>query len=202
MKAKIIIGLILLTLCSCGSKFLDSLHKEISKLSDVIPPNSAHLISSMNSYLNTITNSIDKNKISQLGQLGVPEYTVDLFKGALYGADVKTNTFTFENTPSDATLIEGVGAISVVGNEARFAYVEAHCNGNLIPQKINVPTKQCKKRFLRKKKCWWNDNWVVRGFNGGEILLIKSALRAKSVQEIKKRIKALSDITTVAVSLS
>ena len=201
MKAGLIIGLILFSFCSCDSKFLNSLYGEINKQSDRIPPQASYLIGKMDSYLKTVTNSIEKNKIKQLVGLGVPSYTVKLFEGALYGSDVKVNTFTYEHTPTQASLIEGVGAITVIGNEARFAYVEAHCNGSLIPQKKNVPTKRCK-GILWWRKCWWEDNWIVRGFTGQELLLVKSSLRAKSVQEIKKRIKALADITAVAVSLN
>ena len=151
------------------------------------------LVSNVQSNLKKIADRVDKNKIGQIGALGVPAYAVDKFKAAVFAHDATATSFHFELDKTNVKLVEGLGVIEVDGNVAKFAYVEATTTGNAIQQTEPHSYRKCK-RFLFFKKCRTITERRNRGFSLHELEMIKNALRELSAVKITERINAIKEL--------
>lgn len=71
------------------------------KLNSKEKTNSNQLISSMSSKYITVASTIDKTKIQDLTKLGIPKYTVDKFKAALFQKS-HSNKIHHRNIPNSS----------------------------------------------------------------------------------------------------
>ena len=149
------------------------------------------LVSNVQSNLKNIADRVDKNKIGQIGALGV--HAVDKFKAAVFAHDATATSFHFELDKTNVKLVEGLGVIEVDGNVAKFAYVEATTTGNAIQQTEPHSYRKCK-RFLFFKKCRTITERRNRGFSLHELEMIKNALRELSAVKITERINAIKEL--------
>ena len=190
MKIHIFIGIIcLISFTQCN--FYDSLLTYVNKMPIGIPSNSGKYIKNMNTYVDVLSNTIKKDKISRLGELGVPKHAVDNFvRTVKHGNET---SFTYVSVNSNSNVI-GIGKIEVQGEKARYAYLEAHSSGTLIPQKENHRYRKCKGWWIFKK-CWWEDNWVVRKYTIAELEVIKNALRGKSLIDLRSKVVYLKNLS-------
>ena len=79
-----------------------------------------YLISNMNTKFITLANTVDRNKIDQIGALGIPKHTVEKFIAAKFAKSATTTSFTLELFPTQASAIEGLGVIEIVNNILRL----------------------------------------------------------------------------------
>ena len=191
MKTQILIGIICLVAFS-QCHFYDKLLNVINKEAVDMPGNAGTYIRKLNGYVDVLANTIKKDKVARLVDIGVPKHAVDHFVNSIQFAS--ENSFTYSNVNLNS-IVYGIGTIELQGENARYAYLESHISGETITQKENRPIKKCKKRFLRKKKCWWEDNWVDRGFTSAEIQVIQTALKAKTIEYLRNKVIALKNLS-------
>lgn len=189
MKIYILIGFIsLISIAHCN--FYDSLFTYVNSQVIGVPANSGKYIKNLNTYVDVLSNTVKKDKIGRLGELGVPKYAVDKFVQTLKsGSGTTFNYFQLNGYK----IAYGVGKIEVQGENARYAYLEAHTSGTPIPQKENRRYKKCKGWFVFKK-CRMVDNWVERPFTAAEYEVMRNALRGKSLQELRSKVVQLKKL--------
>lgn len=158
--------------------------------------NANQLISSMKSKYITIEQTFDKTKISQLTEVGIPQYAVDKFKAALDAKTAKGTSIRTEIFKSDFSVIVGLGAVKIEGNNATVSYYEVHTVASLI--KILEPyiTSHCS-GALFWRKCRKELITRVRGYTIKEMDLIKKAIRERAEKDLTERIKVVESLKTV-----
>ena len=166
------------------------------KLNSKEKTNSNQLISSMSSKYITVASTIDKTKIQDLTKLGIPKYTVDKFKAAIYSKKATATKFTIEIFPTQASGIIGLGSVEFDGNNAKIAYVEAHTTATLIQILEPFFTEHCSGAlfWIKFRK---NLEKKARGYTIKELELIKQGIKARALNDLNERIKLLESLKTV-----
>lgn len=156
--------------------------------------NANDLVHSINSQFTSIKNTIDKNNINQLNQLGIPQHAVEKFKAALFSQTSSIHSFSIELFPDRASAIEGIGFLVIQGKNAKVVYIEAHTRGELIEQKEPLKLKECHSTFLFGKSCTERIVMKTRGFTINELNLIKAAIRQKSASELQNIMQSIRNL--------
>lgn len=154
-----------------------------------------YLISNMNTKFTTLANTVDRNKIDQIGALGIPKHAVEKFIAAKFAKSATATSFTLELFPTQASAIEGLGVIEIVNNTARIAYAEAHTTASLIEQQERWKRTHCRKFLFFKKHCTESFFYKPRGFTIFELNSIKSAIKNKSTSELEERILSIQNLS-------
>lgn len=149
-----------------------------------------YLISNMNTKFTTLANTVDRNKIDQIGALGIPKHAVEKFITAKFAKSATATSFTLELFPTQASAIEGL-----VNNTAKIAYAEAHTTASLIEQQERWKRTHCRKFLFFKKHCTESFFYKPRGFTIFELNSIKSAIKNRSTSELKERILSIQNLS-------
>ena len=154
----------------------------------------SYLISKMDTKFTSLANTVDKEKIDQIGTLGIPKHAVEKFKAAKFAKSAAATSFTLELFPSQASAIEGLGVIEIVNNTAKIAYAEAHTTASLSEQQQKWKRTHCTKFLFFKKHCTESFFYKPRGFTIYELNSIKSAIKNRSTSELKERIQKIQNL--------
>ena len=215
MKSKIFIFslLSLISLLNCSyysDQFLQALNNEVYLQKWSIPKKLDFFLRDVRNIKvpMTISYVIQKGKVPDLVNVGIPQFMVDFFKDSLNSN--KTETYTLLNLNMDSgssnrnphiSLTKGVGAIKVKGNEARFAYVEVSLDGKYDKPKIKkmVP---CDNKQRGKVVMQYCPKVVERELNPEEIHYLRQLIAKECNNALSGRIKDLADIATDSSFLS
>lgn len=125
---------------------------------------------------------IAKSQLDSMGSMyGLPPQVVAKMGAMKWAQNLVLESFSIQVVINHANIQEYIGAAYASGQNVVFATIRGNSWGTIV-QKYTTYRK-CKKRFLRKKKCW--DEKVARGTTEQELSIITQALRARGLAEVQ-----------------
>lgn len=174
----------LATSLTTSEQILSSLEKEIQKIAQTVPSNTASLITNIQSQANSASDSFDVSQMIEILQNKhklAPDF-INSFKNILFSDSVTFQSFSASINHQTGLVTEFIGCGRKVGNTAEIAYIQIGSSGTTVVQYNQYKTRSCH-RVIFWKKC--HDEWhnVPRGFSTQEIETIFTALRAYAYQK-------------------
>ena len=158
---------------------LVSMRNEQSRVSVVMPPNTASLLSHMNtthSYRMGAASAENLDAMIQSWKL--PEDISAMFAQSAFALTEQFQTFTFNVAPSYSYYEQWIGATKNVDYVVTITYMHVVATATPITQKQLITTRSCHKCYLFFTCCSSASAWVSRGYVKTEIETMMTALRA------------------------
>ena len=189
----LLIPFLLISICVCKDELLQKMYDEVAKNYTQMPNDSYKYVKGLKTKVQTISNIIDKSKISDLKKVGIPEEIVDAIELEDIGTFTQTN-ITFNETYNMTYVDYHIGCSIGKGNKVRFAYFSVKAEAKIV--------KELQKKMVRKcsgRRCYNVFEFVeINNLSQEHLSNAFKRIVARMKYELLNKIKALMDLTSDA----
>ena len=195
MKVIIVALLVFSVICLVKSedKFLSEFLSQAQKQNLDIR-NTSSLMKNIQTNVTVVSDIIPQSNLKALTNLGVPKEMVESFEDAIFSSGLSSfpSILSYNSDFQSKTMkfSTGFGAVAAKNGLVRFSYIEIKQTEEIIPQKVVVKFKKCK-RFLIFKSCSNESREEIRNNTEEESQLMLSGLSGLANRAIVNKIKAM-----------
>ena len=204
MKLQTTIGLLYLIVAISSTNIYNEQFQMLNKIKSFLQYqsyNGAHfsnyaknIQTSVDLFKDTVTHA-DREKVIQRYQF--PPEIMKGFESAFMsksGQVVELINFKKPqvNSQGTSTYTRLIGYAQKIDNVVAFVVAKAFTQCGFVQKKQIYQLKKCKKRFLRRRKCWYEKEARNRGYNAYELNQLSIALDTHNQVKIKEKINGIN----------